>query len=175
MFQRGGHDDDEVKKENVADPYKSYNIDAKYLGLLPPFRALVQGPSSSGKSTLILNILKNKEKMFPGYIFDKVAYCYPENAMTDSRQNYVAELEKIFPQIETHEGMPSSKDVLKATGKKLLIIDDLYMDAANSYDFQQILLHGSHHNDCSLFIGRYFENIKAARASTTLITKLLFQ
>lgn len=124
------------------------NLDLKFK---LPFRCLVQGSTCAGKSTLILNMMKQFDRFFPKK-FDHAAYFYPVNGMTESRRKYVEELRECLPGMETQEGLPRTEDILKSDGEKLLVIDDLYFEASNSHDFLQLVIHGSHHANTSLFI-----------------------
>ena len=115
------------------------------------FRCLLVGPSSSGKSTLLLKIFKNMHNFLPQK-YELIVYCYPARGMTEIRKQYVSELEKFVPELETHEGLPSNEDIMNAEGLKLLIIDDLYYEAVNSFDFMNFCIHGSHMSNTSFFM-----------------------
>ena len=116
-----------------------------------PFRTLVHGPTCVGKSRLILNIIKQYDKFF-NKRFDHVGYFYPVGGMTESRREYIDQLREHIGHLEIQEGLPKTEDVLKADGEKLLFIEDLYFEASNSYDFLQLMIHGSHHANTSFFI-----------------------
>ena len=116
-----------------------------------PFRCLVQGSTCAGKSTLILNIIKQFDRFFPKK-FDHTAYFYPVNGLTDSRKKYIEDLREHLEYLEIQEGLPKTSDMLAVFGTKMIIIDDLYFEASQSYDFLQLLIHGSHHGNTSLFI-----------------------
>ena len=115
------------------------------------FRCLVVGPSNAGKSTLILQILRNSDKFFTRK-FDHVIYFIPYESMTADRETYVQKLRECVPNLEVIEGLPDSKRIMSLDGHKLLYIDDLFYSACNSYDFMNLAVMASHHGNASLFL-----------------------
>ena len=121
------------------------------LGFITPFRVLVAGSSSCGKSELIARMLENKETFFPDTVFDFAYYFHPPNSMTPERNAYYRRLTASIQGMECVEGLPNIADLTDLPGKKLLIIDDLYDKAVNSEQMQELMVVHSHHSDISLF------------------------
>ena len=117
----------------------------------PVFRCMVVGPSDSGKSTLILEILKQSTRFFPKP-FDHVLLFIPCNSLTSDRQNYIDRLREHVPNLEVIEGLPDSKTILRLEGTKLLLVDDLFYTACDSQDFMNLAVMASHHGKASLFL-----------------------
>ena len=134
-----------------GDTFKAQLVKGLDLKFKLPFRALLQGATGAGKSSLILNIVKQYDKFF-NKKFQNIAYFYPINGLTESRRKYIEELREYLGHLEIQEGLPNINDVLKAEGETLLFIEDLYFEASNSYDFLQLVIHGSHHANTSFFI-----------------------
>ena len=124
MVFESGQQKFDAKKEQSAQSDTALNVDVINdldLKFKLPFRCIVQGSTCTGKSTLILNALKQFDRFFPEK-FDYVAYFYPVNGLTESRQKYVEELRDVLDYLEIQEGLPRIEDVLRCRGNKLLIV-----------------------------------------------------
>ena len=115
------------------------------------FRCLLVGPSGTGKSNLILQIMKENKNFF-NEKYDFICYFYPNKGMSPIRRKYLKELISYVPALEVYEGIPSSSDVLPHHGSKLFIYDDLYYQAVNDYDFMDFCIQGSHQSNTSFFM-----------------------
>ena len=115
------------------------------------FRCLLVGPSGTGKSQTLLNILKEKDKYFTT-TYDFICYFYPVNGMSPIRREYIKNLVKIVPEVEVYEGLPKCSEVLPHLGSKLFVFDDLYYDAIESQDFMSFAIQGSHQSNTSFFL-----------------------
>ena len=121
--------------------------------LTHPFRCLVSGSTGAGKSTLVLEMFRNYDSFFD-VEFDHVIYFHPEEeaTMTESRKSYIGKLEEAAPNLIVVEGLPKTEEVLDTPGKKLLVIDDLFYHAANSFDFLMMAIHVSRHSSTSFIL-----------------------
>jgi hypothetical protein len=121
-----------------------------------PFSAVVAGPSGSGKSILIKNILLNvKEMVSP--IPHRLYWYYAE------RQ---PELENTLPGVEFIEGLPNDEDFKNNTEPALVVIDD-FMSEVNSA-VTSLFTKGSHHRNLSVFFltQNFFDKNKETRTIT---------
>jgi hypothetical protein len=106
-----------------------------------PFGMLVCGPTSSGKTTFIINMLKN-----PGIFenrFHKILWCNKEkNAIPKNLYglniDYIHEIPENF---ENPNGKPM-----------LIILDDMMTDAAANLKICELFTKGSHHRNLSIIL-----------------------
>jgi hypothetical protein len=105
-----------------------------------PFACLVSGPSRSGKSTLLLSILKNAREMI-NPAPDRILFCYaqPQDAFNT------------VPGIELHHGIPDVETEFDPNQNNLLILDDLMDQADCNPDIQKLFTVDSHHKNISIF------------------------
>lgn len=103
-----------------------------------PFTMLLAGPSMSGKSTFLKNILKNQTTMF-SIKFKRILWCYSENGAKPN-----------ISEVDFHKGLPEN-DEISYNGPQLLILDDLMSDAYNSR-ISEIFTKGSHHRNISIVL-----------------------
>ena len=69
---------------------EKYRDLGKFLG---PFRCCICGPSESGKTVFIANMLRNSEVVFDCK-YDFVFYMYPANTESQSRFDFIEEMER---------------------------------------------------------------------------------
>jgi hypothetical protein len=95
------------------------------------------GPSQSGKTHLLCQLLLNRNDMFSNP-FDRIVWCYSQ------WQPSYAEISKKLPQIQWVEGLPSDLyDSFTPSMHNLLIADDLMGD--DDTLISKIFTKGSHH------------------------------
>ena len=99
---------------------------------------IIAGPSMSGKSTFLKNILSMKKLMF-NVTFNKIIWCYAEN---NAKPN--------IPGVIFHRGMLTNYSNEK-NEKILIILDDLMSDAYNS-SVSELFTKGSHHRNTSVIL-----------------------
>ena len=117
-----------------------------------PCRIILSGPSMSGKSQMILNIMKNYDNFFSEHV-DYCIYFYPEQeGLDESRQAYIKQLKEHIPDLITVEGFPAMNRITRLAGKKMLLLDDMFHQLADNLDFVNLCTIGSHHGDISFFL-----------------------
>jgi hypothetical protein len=105
-----------------------------------PFAACVAGPSRSGKTTLLISILKNARQMI-NPAPDRIMYCYAQHQDVFST----------VPGIELHQGLPDIEAEFDPRLNNLLILDDLMDQADCNPDIQKLFTVDSHHKNISIF------------------------
>lgn len=124
----------------------------------PPFKCLLAGPSNSGKTTLLYDILQT-DNIF-NTKFHCITYHYSEY------QPLFDEIKKNIKDIRFVKGLP--ENIEKHNNSFcLLILDDLLTDASNSEVVLDLFLKKSHHLGKNIFFliqnifhsGKYFRDL----------------
>jgi hypothetical protein len=106
-----------------------------------PFTCLISGPTQSGKTYFVENILKNISKTVEPPP-TKIIWCYGE--YQDRYNN--------FPDnIILCEGL-TGLDEIDKNEKNLLIIDDLMQEVGNNSEIAELFTKGSHHRNLSVIL-----------------------
>ena len=103
------------------------------------------GPSQSGKSEWIVQVVKNRAALFSSN-FQSIIYCIPEN-LQHSENPIFQKIRSHYPTAQLITGLP---DTLKLnltfdSSPKLLIIDDLMSEFLSSYEMVKLLSIEVHH------------------------------
>ena len=111
-----------------------------------PFTMLVTGPTGSGKSTWVKELLMRRDFMIRPS---------PQRIMWFYRrwQPLYTELHRLVPRIEFIQGIPPTikrDDFFNTRYPTLFIIDDLMRDATHSADVCELFTEGSHHRNLSV-------------------------
>ena len=110
------------------------------------FSALVSGPSLSGKSTFVRQLLQLGAEMIDG-VPEKILYCY------GAYQPMFDEMKNEIPNIYFIEGLPNDLfDMVDSRQRNLLILDDLMADVADNKMMTQLFTKGRHDNLSIIFI-----------------------
>ena len=123
---------------------------------------MISGPTSSGKSTLLYQILKQAPNMFTSKP-KQIIYCY------GIYQSLYDQIKRTIPHIVFFEGIPTSSDLetwaTLEPGHKILVLDDLLQRAAKSIDVVDLFCQYSHHLNFSTFflVQNLFANSKQFR------------
>lgn len=150
-----------------------YNVADTAFQLPQPFRLLVAGPSSCGKSELIRECVTDSSLVART---DHARYYCPENTLTSSRLQYV---EKIrtggLRHLEAFEGLPDVSELQSLEGSKLIIIDDMFYNFVNSSEMNDLMVVHSHHADVSVVVTaqNYFSKGKYANTMKRNMTDLI--
>jgi hypothetical protein len=108
-----------------------------------PFSMIICGPSRSGKTTFIVNLIKNLNSLVGGKSkISNILWCYKS-------KNSIPEQLKSDNMIQFIQGVP--EDVNDIMSNTLIVFDDLMMDAF-SKDVTEIFTVHSHHNNISTIL-----------------------
>jgi len=112
------------------------------LSLNHPFTCMMAGPSQSGKTTLLVNILKNNEILITPNP-NRIVYCYK---IYDKQ--IVQALSEL--QVEFNQGLPTLETFDKNISN-LIILDDLMEQVVKDREMQDLFTVNSHHSNISVF------------------------
>ena len=104
-----------------------------------PFTCLIAGPTGSGKTVLLLEILQNRQKMITPEP-DRIIYCYKRYQSFFDKHKY----------IEFHEGLVDI-DELDTNQNNIVIIDDLMAQSEQDKSVLDLFTVDSHHKNISVF------------------------
>jgi len=129
-----------------------------------PFTASIIGPSQSGKTFLLYEILQNREIMID-HPPTRIMYCYSVKQESFNLLNNI--------NVEFHEGVPDLS-TFNASENNLLILDDLMTECENNKDIQNLFTVYCHHKNISVFIVSQNLFMKGACARTISLNCLYF-
>lgn len=131
-----------------------------FFNFVHPCTIIIAGPSCCGKTTFLISLMENREKLF-NVKFSHIMWCFSED-------NAKPEIDYV----EFFKGVPSESDMMTG-GPLLLILDDL-MNQAYNQQITDIFTKGSHHRNISIILVTHnlFHKSPHAR-ELTLSTKYL--
>ena len=141
------------------------NLRENQLQIKLPFRGLIGGPSSSGKTYFIFRLLSQRASLFAEQ-FTKIIYCYPHHDfVTQKDREFFQKLELNVPGIEITSELPSVQSLQTNQGHTLLILEDMMQELISSAAHMKLYTVFSSH--CSLSIltttQNYFEQGKFSK------------
>lgn len=110
-----------------------------------PFSAVISGPSNSGKTWLVRNLLTRQDRAF-SETFENILILY------DCWQSLYSELARI-PNVKFYQGLPDKLDdqtLLPKERRNLLIMDDLMHAASESSEVERCFTQYTHHRNLSV-------------------------
>ena len=105
---------------------------------------MLAGPSQSGKSSLLAEILENNNILITPSPH-RIVYCYARWSDTFNKLRLIA------PNVEFNEGLPDI-DTLSVNQNNLLILDDLMSEAEKEKSILDLFTTDSHHSNISVFL-----------------------
>lgn len=109
-----------------------------------PFTCFVAGPTQSGKTFLIHEILKYADQIIDQKIH-KIIYCY------STWQPFYDQLKMISNNIEFYEGIYNI-DEINSNQNNLIVLDDLLKECQDNQTIQNLFTVDSHHKNISVFL-----------------------
>ena len=140
-------------------------INEKQLKLNLPFRGLIGGPSSSGKTFFIFRLLMLRKELFNDQ-FTKIIYCYPHQEFSTKKdQEFFQKLELNVPGIEIANELPSVSSLQASQGHTLLILEDMMHELISSASHMKLYTVYSSHCSVSILTTtqNYFEQGKYSK------------
>lgn len=137
----------QISKESSA---QKLNVTSDFSRIILPCRMMVSGPTMSGKSEFILNLLRHRQTTFNAP-FSRVIYCIPAKS-SEHHYDFVQRMTSVYSQLSVIEGLPkiARDDLLEGDGQKLIILDDLIHDMLTSQEMREIFTIHSHHAKLSV-------------------------
>jgi energy-coupling factor transporter ATP-binding protein EcfA2 len=119
-------------------------VNARDLKLKHPFTCLVAGPTGSGKTVLVRNIIQDWKNCINGLDTKILTVLWCHGA-----SQYVHSIPLPKVRFIYINGLPTSDDF---EGVNLLVIDDLMTEMENNKQVLNLYTKGSHHNNISVFL-----------------------
>ena len=124
----------------------SFIFDKKHLKFKAPFNMLVAGPTSSGKTSFVRNLLSANKDLTtintPGKL--KVLWCYGQFQHT-----YTLPVENV--EIIYREGLINDEE-LAILSPQLIVLDDLQNELVNNKELGDLFMKKSHHLNISTIV-----------------------
>ena len=111
-----------------------------------PARVLLCGPTKSGKTTFIRNLLLHPQVTYEALYI--CAYRLDQPVYREIVDSFKA---RGLP-VHTYTGIPEEPIEFDPTSKNCLIVDDLIEEAERSRYMGHLLRDGSHHDNCTLIL-----------------------
>jgi hypothetical protein len=107
-----------------------------------PFTCMIAGPTQSGKTHFIYNILKNNQLIIEP-IIHKIVYCY------SVWQDFFNQFSNIYPKVEFHQGIIDLSEI-NPYQNNLIILDDLMTEGQSNISILNLFTIDSHHKNTSV-------------------------
>lgn len=117
--------------------------------LQQPFVMIVYGPSMSGKTQFVLNLIRNERALIAGKPVKKIIWFY--GIETDQ----ISKLPSIDSRITQIKGLPTDElidEYLDPRKNVLLIFDDLMQESVNSRTITDLVTRKCHHRNASIIL-----------------------
>ena len=111
---------------------------------------LVVGPTQSGKTEFVLNLLERRKQLFSPDFGDKIIWCYGQKSAFHKTIN-----KRLKTNVLLHEGIPDQTFLdknIKQTSNTGIVFDDLQQTITRSKDMLEMVLNRSHHEHLTIFI-----------------------
>lgn len=120
------------------------------LKLKTPFAMMITGPSQSGKSEFMLNLVKFRKDVCTSD-FTRIIYCQ-SNSYAHKNQLFYQKLQKEFPQAELIQGLPNIHTLHLDLNNlpTLLLIDDMMREVVRSNEMVDLVTNDVHNFNISV-------------------------
>ena len=118
-----------------------------YVPFSTPTSLLLAGPTMAGKTSFVIKLLENADKMFKE-VPVKILYCFL------AWQPAFEKLKKIA-NLTLHEGLPARGEITELgllNGHKVVIFDDMLKYIVNDLNIQEYVTVSSHHNNMTVIL-----------------------
>jgi len=132
-----------------------------------PSRMLIYGPSESGKTTFVKNLLTNMVDLY-GFLFENIIYCSNQGFLDINQINGIKIKNSSSVNFKFIKNLNSKE-------KTLLIIDDNMHNVANDIEISNLFTKYSHHKNISviLLVQNLFPKSKYMRDISTNSTYIV--
>lgn len=127
-------------------------IDQKHLLLKHPFNALVAGPSQSGKTTVIRNLLSDHQKTITGLNKNLAKVCWIHGKYQENHKIPLKSADVFYYPID--DSIPEDDEELidLIKGSDIIIFDDLMTQIEKNKNVLNLFIAGTHHDKKSVFV-----------------------
>ncbi len=156
----------------VVDPTltaQEVRINEDGLKFITPFSMMIAGPSQSGKSEFIWNLIKFREDVCMSN-FTRIIYCQA-NIHSPKNKLFFERLQNEFPKIEMIQGLPDIHTLRLNLNSlpTLIIIDDLMKEVVKSSPMADLATNDVHNHNISIIF--VFQNYFARGQQGTSLIK----
>ncbi len=129
---------------NPSLPVQTVTLGEDGLKLKTPFAMMIAGPSQSGKSEFMLNLVKFRDDICTGN-FSRIIYCQA-NSYAHKNQKFFQKLQAEFPQAELIQGLPDINALHFNLNNlpKLILIDDMMREVVKSNEIVDLVTNDVH-------------------------------
>lgn len=154
---------------NPKESPQILKVSRKFGKIVCPSRMLVCGPSLSGKSTFLKNLVVYRKEVYD-VSFQRIIYCSP-NAFNGAQDEYIQTLKTTFPDLEVLSELPVVEELNIRSDEthKLLLIDDFMISFNRSNSAFKLLTIQSHHMNISIVVTSH--NLFAASKFQKTLTR----
>lgn len=115
-----------------------------------PCRLLLAAPSGAGKSSLVLNLIRERARVF-SHPLTAIIYCFSDKTSSNLDEKFKTDLQAAFPEIVFHVGICDFSEITFLPGHKLVVLDDLAHKIVKNEAIFDVVTTASRHNNVSLF------------------------
>jgi Cdc6-like AAA superfamily ATPase len=126
------------------------DITDEMLSFRHPARIYICGPTSVGKTHMVLDLIKHRKTAFDKD-FSHIFYCHPHDTAQD-HEVFVTRLKNICPTINLISGLPNFKEISFLEGTKLIVFDDLIFSVVDNEDMFKLMTISSNHSSISVIL-----------------------
>lgn len=135
----------EDESENVI----KISVDSETINrFIAPFRMAIIGSSQSGKSSLLLELIRHRKLLFTTE-FQEIYFCVPANHLSVAK-NYIEKLKEVCPGVRILTGLPGLSLFQSSRVPKLFILDDMVEDLFREAYMEDVFTKLSHHWENSI-------------------------